>query len=63
MQHALFFVKANKQKLRAPRRLRLSAADLAAQEAAEAKHQKNQNPKFGRKAFEKPKTARKMFGW
>ncbi len=54
----------NKQaKLRVPRRLRLSGADLAAQENAEAKRQRNQNPKFGRKVFEKPKTARKMFGW
>ena len=54
----------NKQaKLRVPRRLRLSGTDLAAQENAEAKRQRNQNPKFGRKVFEKPKTARKMFGW
>ncbi len=55
--------KKKQVKLRAPRRLRLSTSDVAAQESAEAKRRKNQNPKFGRKTFEKPKSARKMFSW
>ena len=55
--------KSRQAKLRVPRRLWLSAADLAAQEAAEAKRQRSRNPKFGRKAFEKPKPSRNIFGW
>ena len=48
---------------RAPRRIRLSSADIAAQEAAAAKRRKDQRPKFGRKTFQRQKPTRKMFGW
>lgn len=46
-----------------PRRVRLSSADISAQEAAAAKRREDERPKFGRKTLQKPRPARKMFGW
>ena len=55
--------KQRQAKLRSPRKLRLSAAEVASEEAEAAKRDQARHPRFGRRAFKSPESARKIFSW